>query len=665
MNRIDLFEKLNASSELDLLKRIPYRYEDLTPQKDEYTLLDNQKVCGCFEISNLKTNLIRKIIRFEGYNKIDKISHPFLIFNQIFYLSRLKNKRTVFIVGHFSKRSGAVIVSTIYELSNIFVQNGLKPVYRLPAGVSQSFFCYEINKILNGEIMNYVTSPVPKEFISKYHLISEPEAYRIIHQPPNVKLLNVAMRNIKYEQALAYCLKMEATRRIRSLFKKSTQKSIDKNQLNVLVKSLPFKLTVDQINASKEIIKDMDSSEVMFRLLQGDVGTGKTAVGFISLFANYLRGGQGVFFAPTTALVQQHYQNALKFFKSFPLRIDFLSSGLTTKEKNRVLNDLAEGKTNILITTQAGLGKDVKYKNLSLVVIDEQQQFGVDQRMEMASRGDCVDILMMSATPIPRTLNRIIFGDLDVSELKEFPHSFKRNVETKLVKSDDPIIDKAIKRALEIKRQVFVVAPRIQNLDEDESNRISANEIFEEYKKRYGEEKVQILHGKLKKNEQDEIFAKFRSGEKPILISTSIIEVGVDVQKACLMIIYSANYFGLSALHQLRGRIGRDGQGALALLIYDGKDEQAIKKLQFLASHTDGYEISQYDLDMRGAGTWAGTSQAGKDELSTLNLAKDKEIFKAAMGDAKEILDKSNSNLEFKEFRNNVLSNKKLEAILA
>lgn len=665
MNRIELFDKLNASSEFDILKRIPYRYEDLTPKKDEYSLLDNQRVCGCYEVSNLKSNLIKKIIRFEGYNKIDNISHPFLIFNQIFYLSRLKNKKTVFIVGHFSKRSGAVIVSAIYELSNRFVQNGLKPVYRLPAGVSQSAFCYEINKILNGEMMNYVSSPVPKLFVDKYHLIPEPEAYKIIHQPPNTKLLNYALRNIKYEQALAYCLKMEATRRIRSLFKKNTRKPIDRNKLNSLVKSLSFKLTNDQIKASKEIINDMDSSEVMFRLLQGDVGTGKTAVGFIALFANFLRGGQGVFFAPTTALVQQHYQNAIKFFKGFPLNINFLISGLSTKERNRTLNDLAEGKTNILITTQSGLGKDVKYKNLSLVVIDEQQQFGVDQRMEMASRGDCVDILMMSATPIPRTFNRIIFGDLDVSELKEFPNSFKRNVETKLIKSNDPIIDKAIKRALEIKRQIFVVAPRIQNVEDDDSSRISANEIFEEYKNKYGEEKVQILHGKLKKNEQEEIFSKFRSGEKPILISTSIIEVGVDVQDACLMIIYSANYFGLSALHQLRGRIGRNGQGSLALLVYDGDDEQAYKKLQFLATHNDGYEISQYDLDVRGAGTWAGTSQAGRDELSTLNIAQDKEIFKAAIDDAKEILDKSNSNLEFKEFRNRVLSNKKLEVILA
>lgn len=666
MTRIELYEGLHASSELDLLKILPYKYEDLTLIKDKAVLLDGQIVCGCYEISYLKSNSMKRIIRFEGYNLIDNISHPFLIFNQMFYLNRLNNKKKVFIKGRYNKKLRCVIASMVFELSNMFVQNGLKPVYRLPSGISQSFFISEINRILKGEMMNYVQSPVPDEFVARHQLIPEPEAFKIVHQPPSKKMLSIGLRNFKYEQALSYCLKMEVTRRIRSIYKKTSLLKIDRSKMNQLVKTLPFRLTEDQIVACKEILGDMDSSSIMFRILQGDVGTGKTAVAFLSLYANFLRGGQGVFLAPTATLVQQHYDNALKFFQSFPeLKIGSLISGMGKKEKDEVLTGLMDGKINILITTQAGFSKNITYKNLSLVVIDEQQQFGVDQRMEMISKGQSVDTLMMSATPIPRTLNRIIFGDLDLSELKQFPNALKRHVETRVVTSDSTFIAKAVKRALEIKRQVFVVAPRIDFKEEDGSDRKSAKEIYEEYKEKYGADKVQILHGKLKKTEQDEIFERFKTGEKPILISTSIVEVGVDVQNACLIVIYSANYFGLSALHQLRGRIGRNGQGALALFVYDGNDEQAKEKLDFLTTHDDGYEISQYDLKIRGAGTWSGTSQTGKDELSTINFSQDKKIFEAAIDDAKEIIDKANANPEFREYRDSIIADKALDRILA
>ena len=337
----------------------------------------------------------------------------------------------------------------------------------------------------------------------------------------------------------------------------------------------------------------------------------------------------------------------------------------------------------MLISTQAGIEKGVTFKKLTLSIIDEQQQFGVDQRMIMMKKGDYVDTLMMSATPIPRTMSRIVFGDLDISELKEFPKGITRHVDTKVVNSQSQLISKAINRALEIKRQVFVVVPRIDGDvlcimaeigmykmsridgdEEDESNKLSAKEVYDDYVKEYGEDKVQLLHGRMKKDDQNEVLNKFRNNEKPILISTSIIEVGVDVQEACLMIIYSANYFGLSALHQLRGRVGRNGKNGLTLLVYDGDDDQAIDKLNYLATHTDGFDISQYDLKSRGAGDWAGTDQSGHDGLSVINFDKDRKIFECAMEDAKEILDNANSNEGFNLYKKKIIHDENLEKIL-
>ena len=512
--------------------------------------------------------------------------------------------------------------------------------------------------------MRYIGNNVPDEFVKKYRLIPRGQAFKIVHQPDGKKQLQEGLRTFKYEEALAYCMKMEVNKRLRSIYKKGAHLSIDRNKMNALVKKLPFSLTKDQIQCTKEIMDDMDSSNVMFRILQGDVGTGKTAVALLSLFANTIRGGQGVLFAPTTSLAIQHYKNALSFYSGFNVKVGLLISNMKQSQKKKLLEELACGDIDVLISTQAGIEKGVTFKKLTLSIIDEQQQFGVDQRMTMMKKGDYVDTLMMSATPIPRTMSRIVFGDLDISELKEFPKGITRHVDTKVVNSQSQLISKAINRALEIKRQVFVVVPRIDGDEEDESNKLSAKEVYDDYVKEYGEDKVQLLHGRMKKDDQNEVLNKFRNNEKPILISTSIIEVGVDVQEACLMIIYSANYFGLSALHQLRGRVGRNGKNGLTLLVYDGDDDQAIDKLNYLATHTDGFDISQYDLESRGAGDWAGTDQSGHDGLSVINFDKDRKIFECAMEDAKEILDNANSNEGFSLYKKKIIHDENLEKIL-
>lgn len=664
MNKFELLEKLQVSSDIEILEKLPSRYIDLSPLSDDIFLGDGRMIRGCYQIYEVKTNRAHGIIRFGAKNSVNGICHSFIIYNQMFYLNRIATGKTLFIVGRYSARFKSIVVSAVYELSSWFVQSEIKPFYRLPGGIGQSYFMNVIDNILHSSLMQYIGNNVPDEFVKKYRLIPRGQAFKIVHQPDGKKQLQEGLRTFKYEEALAYCMKMEVNKRLRSIYKKGAHLSIDRNKMNALVKKLPFSLTKDQIQCTKEIMDDMDSSNVMFRILQGDVGTGKTAVALLSLFANTIRGGQGVLFAPTTSLAIQHYKNALSFYSGFNVRVGLLISNMKQSQKKRLLEELACGDIDVLISTQAGIEKGVTFKKLTLSIIDEQQQFGVDQRMTMMKKGDYVDTLMMSATPIPRTMSRIVFGDLDISELKEFPKGITRHVDTKVVNSQSQLISKAINRALEIKRQVFVVVPRIDGDEEDESNKLSAKEVYDDYVKEYGEDKVQLLHGRMKKDDQNEVLNKFRNNEKPILISTSIIEVGVDVQEACLMIIYSANYFGLSALHQLRGRVGRNGKNGLTLLVYDGDDDQAIDKLNYLATHTDGFDISQYDLKSRGAGDWAGTDQSGHDGLSVINFDKDRKIFECAMEDAKEILDNANSNEGFNLYKKKIIHDENLEKIL-
>lgn len=664
MNKFELLEKLQVSSDIEILEKLPSRYIDLSPLSDDIFLGDGRMIRGCYQIYEVKTNRAHGIIRFGAKNSVNGICHSFIIYNQMFYLNRIATGKTLFIVGRYSVRFKSIVVSAVYELSSWFVQSEIKPFYRLPGGIGQSYFMNVIDNILHSSLMRYIGNNVPDEFVKKYRLISRGQAFKIVHQPDGKKQLQEGLRTFKYEEALAYCMKMEVNKRLRSIYKKGAHLSIDRNEMNALVKTLPFSLTKDQIQCTKEIMDDMDSSNVMFRILQGDVGTGKTAVALLSLFANTIRGGQGVLFAPTTSLAIQHYKNALSFYSGFNVKVGLLISNMKQSQKKKLLEELACGDIDVLISTQAGIEKGVTFKKLTLSIIDEQQQFGVDQRMTMMKKGDYVDTLMMSATPIPRTMSRIVFGDLDISELKEFPKGITRHVDTKVVNSQSQLISKAINRALEIKRQVFVVVPRIDGDEEDESNKLSAKEVYDDYVKEYGEDKVQLLHGRMKKDEQNEVLNKFRNNEKPILISTSIIEVGVDVQEACLMIIYSANYFGLSALHQLRGRVGRNGKNGLTLLVYDGDDDQAIDKLNYLATHTDGFDISQYDLKSRGAGDWAGTDQSGHDGLSVINFDQDRKIFECAMEDAKEILDNANSNEGFNLYKKKIIHDENLEKIL-
>ncbi len=634
MNQKELYSALNATSEEDILRHFPARYENLSVTPLPHVLKNGQRFVFLSKPESIRsinkggTSLIRFKIRV-SLSLLDC-----MIFNQPFYMQKLSCQKELCFVLYYSEVRKAFIVHLILDSDAYSVITGIRPIYNLPKNVSQSFFSMQLRKILSQpKEAVFMVSKVPQKYVERYRLLNEFDAYRCVHLPRNQEHLKEGLRVFKYEEALSYCIRSLANKKEIDALKKEGFLPIPHKEVNQFVKNLPYKLTLDQLSAIRDIVLDMEKPNVMNRLLQGDVGTGKTIVSFAALYANSLRNLQGVLMAPTFELAMQHYQNAKKVFSSYSLAIAFLSGATSAKEKKKILEDLKKGDVQLLISTHSAFSKDVVFDRLGLVIIDEQQLFGVEQREALLQKGKAVDILMMSATPIPRTLAQIINADIAVTTLTQFPFG-ERNVQTKVIQSVDPLLYKAIDKALEVHRQVFIVTPKIT---EEKKGASSVEKVYEEISSRY-KEKAQLLHGKIKKEIQDEIIQKFSSGDKPILVSTTVIQVGIDVSKACLLIVYDANYFGISTLHQLRGRIGRSGDYALALLVYDGNDEEAKEKLDFLAKSNDGLAISQFDLKQRGSGSYGGVNQAGKSELQVCNFVDDLKLFECAKKDAAEIL---------------------------
>lgn len=635
----EIYKKLGAENDEDILSHFPKRYEDLSLTDLNGYFYNNQKVVilGYYEkmVVIQGGRLIRLNLKTDYCTKEIKC----MIYNQPFYSRILKRNKKYYFFGVYKEKTKTLMITQIISDTSLLVQHRYKPYYNLKGNISQSSF-YSLVRTILASRTDYILPIVPKKYRDKYRLEDRVQAYKDVHIPVSKNTINRGLRVFKYEEALKYCIKTIYEKKKFSAVKKAEMVKIDKKRINEFIKKFDFKLTKDQIKAVVEIVEDMDSSTVMNRLLQGDVGTGKTIVAFIALYANYLRGGQGVLLAPTVALARQHYKSAKEIFRNSDVDVQFLDNASSTKQKRGIKDRVKSGKIDILIGTHNVFSDDVTYKNLNLCVIDEQHKFGVKQRQKLAKKGIGMDRLMMSATPIPQTLSRIINSDLDVSFLNEFPF-VERRVVTRLVKSDDKIIKEAINRCLSLKKQVFIVAPKIEK--GDNSSRKSSEFIFEEMVGEFGPDKVSLLTGKTRKKEQEVIYSQFVSGEKLILVSTSLIEVGVDVQNAGLMIIYAANYFGLASLHQLRGRIGRNGNVALTLLIYDGDDQAAKDKLEYLTTHSRGQDVARYDLEQRGAGSLGGEKQSGESELQVANFVRDINIFECAKKDAEEIL--SNLNI--------------------
>ena len=404
-----------------------------------------------------------------------------------------------------------------------------------------------------------------------------------------------------------------------------------------VINTLPFKLTNAQIRVLKEISNDMESDKPMNRLLQGDVGSGKTIVSIIAAYKAVKSGYQAAILAPTAILATQHIENFQKTLNQFGIRCELLVSSITKKNKQIIKEKLANGDIDILIGTHAMLEEDVSFKNLGLVVTDEQHRFGVKQRAKIVAKGNNPDVIVMSATPIPRTLALILYGDLDISIINELPPNRKKIDTFAVGKSFEERVNHFIEKQLNEGRQCYIVCPLVE--ENEEMDLKSVEKLYEMYSKEiFSQYRVAYIHGKMKAREKDSIMEQFKKKEIDILISTTVIEVGVDVPNANIMVIENAERFGLAQLHQLRGRVGRGEYQSYCILKFEGKGENTRKRMKVMCDTNDGFIISEKDLELRGAGDFFGTMQHGLPEFKIANLFEDVETLKLVQSVAMKIL---------------------------
>lgn len=647
----EIYEELGFQSDLELLQHLPRRYESLvpTPLKERYE--DRERLVVRGSIVQAPYALAGgKMLRFDICH-LTGVRLKAFIFGQDFYRYLLRPGLEYLFVGRYNLKQRALAVIQVVRSDSEFARAGIKPIYSLPKKIKANDF-YRLIKTVLSDPQLVIPEIIPNDYRRKYRLESRRQAFIDVHRPQNYESLAQGLRVFKYEEALKYALNSICLRQYARSIKKSVTAKIDPKNVNDFVRALGFKLTGDQLKSIREIVVDLNGPAPMNRLLEGDVGTGKTAVALTALYANCLREAQGALMAPTLTLARQHFDKARPIFEEFGISVVLYDSGLARAEKEACRKKIADGRAQIVIGTHALFAGEVKFRSLGLSVIDEQHRFGVAQRTALAQKGEGSDLLMMSATPIPRTLSKIMYSDLDISYLTEFPNKI-RKVKTLVCRSDDRRLGDSVDWALGKGRQVFVVAPKIDD-DLAGSRRYSAKSVYDEYAKRYGSDRVGLLHGRMKSLDKEETYRKFAEGRLPILVSTTVIEVGIDVPRAALMVVYEANYFGLATLHQLRGRIGRDGEAAGAIFIYDGTDEEARKRLDFLAETTDGFKIAEYDLMMRGAGSYVGENQTGESELTVANFVTDKKVFLAAQEDAGYIyehLDNPSYNVYYQDIR--------------
>ena len=621
---ITLLNKLNIYTIDDLVNYYPFRYEIL-----EKTDLNSDRVVidGVVETSPVFIRLRGKLDKMSFRVRLDDRICNVVIFNRGFLRNNIKINTTITIIGKYDIKHNTITASDI-KFGSISSLPKITPVY------------HTVSKITSKQINNYilkviddikVTDIIPSILLDKYKLIPKSEAIREIHRPDDIHLLKNAINHIKYEELFLFMLKMNELKRNRVKVI-GIKKEVDKNNVLEFINNLPFKLTNDQLKVVDEIYNDLTSNIVMNRLVQGDVGSGKTIVSFIAIYINYLAGYQSALMAPTELLAYQHYLNIKNIFKDYDIKVELLTG--KTKNKKKLLEDLKNNKIDVLIGTHALIEDSVVFNNLGLVITDEQHRFGVNQRSNLKNKGTNPDILYMSATPIPRTYALTIYGDMDVSSIKTMP-SGRVPVKTYLKKNSEiKEVLTMMYEELKNKHQIYVIAPLIEESDKIDLENVY--ELEEKFNKAFkGIYKVGVLHGKMTKDEKDNVMESFKNNDIQILISTTVIEVGIDIPNATMMVIFDSYRFGLSQLHQLRGRVGRNSLQSYCILISDYEKE----RLDILTLTTDGFKISEEDFRLRGSGDLFGIRQSGDMSFRLADIKKDYNILIKAKEDANYILD--------------------------
>ncbi len=619
----------------DLLMYYPYRYEVLKPN-DLNTALQDEKVIvsGTVEIMptliRFRGNMNKMTFRIFTGDMIVKVA----IYNRGFLKHNFEIGKDVTVIGKYDLKNNLIVASDI-RFSRI-EETKIEGVYSTTSGLSKKSILIYINEAL--KYVDNIIDYIPSYFSEKYKFMDKLSAIKIIHNPNNIDELKQAQIRLKYEELFIFMLKInflkmqrekkENAKIIRNVNKEWILKKVDE-----FIKSLPFELTKDQKTAVDDIINDILSEKRMNRMIQGDVGSGKTIVGAIACFVNYLSGYMSAFMAPTEILARQHYDNFSNMFSKFGLNVEVLLGSTSKKDKKDIYDKLKNGEIDIIIGTHALIQDNVEYKNLGLVITDEQHRFGVNQRANLKNKGIMVDVLYMSATPIPRTYALTIYGDMDISNIKTRP-SGRREIITD-IRSNKEITDvlKLIKHELDNGHQTYIIAPLIDNEEEELNN---VNLLYKKFQMAFDKYKVGILHGKLSNDEKDEVMNQFSLNKINILISTTVVEVGVDVSNATVIVIFEANRFGLSQLHQLRGRVGRSELQSYCILISD----EVSKRLEVMTKTCDGFKISEEDFKLRGSGDLFGIRQSGDMKFKIADIKNDFKILLQTKEDVNYSIDK-------------------------
>ena len=644
-----LLNKINIYTVEDLLSYYPYRYNIIKFVNIDEALDNTISYVLATVLSDIKVAYIKR-----NFNRLSFIAannnqtFTVTIFNRAFLKKNLTLNREIVLIGKYNKLKNTFVAN---DIKFSYEKERIEAVYHLTEGIKNSTIESFVASALQ---LDYnIADYVPDIYNNKYNFLSKNEAIKLIHQPKSITDIKRSELKLIYEELFLYMFKINYLKEINKKAQ-GIKKEFAMNLVEDFLNDLSFRLTTDQETTIKEILKDMQSDIRMNRLVLGDVGSGKTVVAVTAIFANYLSGYQSAFMAPTEILAKQHYETLQNYFSNYDLKIGLLTGSLTKKNKEKLYAQINAGEIDVVIGTHALLNEGAAFASLGLVITDEQHRFGVNQRSLLQNKGlnKDADVLYLSATPIPRTYALTIYGDLDLSQIKTKPNT-RKEIITKVV------LEKNIREVLlamleELKKghQIFVVSPLIEQNDELDLN--SVNILKEKLDRAFNNKvPIGILHGKLKQKEKDELMLEFQTGKIKILISTTVIEVGIDIPKASLMVIFNAERFGLATLHQLRGRVGRsDIQSYCYLVTNDDNNE----RLKVMASSNDGFYISEKDFELRGGGDLFGVKQSGDMTFKIADLKRDYKILLQAKIDSENYLAKS-------LFKGNSLYEKELEKI--